>query len=167
MVDRYLLEISDYEELQDLIEVNTIALKTLPEEEQAVGLWGSLTSHKGQLLAIIGKPEECLRELEDSYNRRSGDVPFKPLESTWAATNVGRGFATLNKFDKALEWYEIAREHFVSWAKDQPDHELKLPADTMVQIGTVLLWAGRRVEAHKITTEALGSNEPENWSDTP
>ncbi|KAK1771978.1 hypothetical protein QBC33DRAFT_616154 [Phialemonium atrogriseum] len=44
---RYLLELNSYEELADLIEINTMALSTLPEQQQTIGLQGSLTSHRG------------------------------------------------------------------------------------------------------------------------
>ncbi|KAG4440806.1 hypothetical protein IFR05_003734 [Cadophora sp. M221] len=42
------------DDLADLIEVNTMALNTLPPEDQAIGLQGSLTSHRGQWLLRLG-----------------------------------------------------------------------------------------------------------------
>jgi hypothetical protein len=54
MMGSYLLEINSHVDLEDLIEVNTLALTTLPKEEQTVSPQGSLTSHKGQLLVFIG-----------------------------------------------------------------------------------------------------------------
>jgi hypothetical protein len=107
--DRYLLEINTYTELEDLIQVNTMALGTLPQEEQIIGLQGSLTSHTGQLLIRLGKPFEGVEWLKKSYEIRTHDVPFNPRESAWAAENAANGIATLNDFAEAIRWYELAR----------------------------------------------------------
>ena len=51
--NRYLLEINAYPELEDLIQVNTLALSNLAQEDQTIGIRGSFTSHRGQLLVRL------------------------------------------------------------------------------------------------------------------
>lgn len=84
---RYLLEINSLDDLADLIEVNTMALNALPLKYQAIRQ-SSITSHRGQLLLRLGKPEEGVQCLEKLYEIRSHDVPFNARESAWAANNV-------------------------------------------------------------------------------
>ncbi len=163
------MELYSHEELADLIEVNTLALNSLPQEEQAVGLWGSLTSHKGQLLVFLGNPEEGVTWLRKSYEIRSRDVPFNPRESAWAAINAAMGIATLNNFDEAIQWHEKGHAHFMGWASEQTNRSWELPADSTCSYGAILFWAGHKKRAREIITKALKlaeAEEPFNWAVT-
>lgn len=60
------------------MDVNTMALESLPESQRLAGLQGSLTSHKGQVLCRLGSPEKGVVWLKKSYEIRSHDVPFSP-----------------------------------------------------------------------------------------
>ena len=55
--DRYLLETSGYIELKNLIDINTIALKTLPEKDRTVDIRASLASHHGPAALPHGESE--------------------------------------------------------------------------------------------------------------
>ena len=107
--NRYLLEINAYPELQDLIEVNTLAFSTLAQGDQTIGIRESLTSYRGQLLVRLGRVSEGVEWLKKSYNVRARDIPFNPRELAWAAENAGNGIATINSFSEAIEWHELAR----------------------------------------------------------
>ncbi|KAF2259245.1 NB-ARC and TPR domain protein [Lojkania enalia] len=164
---RYLLEMNSYEELEDLIEVNTLALDTLPQEQQTVGLQGSLTSHRGQLLIRLGKAEEGVKWLKKSYEIRSHDKPFNPRESSWAADNVAVGIATLNNFTEATKWHERARDHFLEWSNKQPKNKGEWPAEIMNSMGLGLVWSGQSQRARDLMMGALEqveSTEPYNWA---
>ncbi|KAI1131412.1 hypothetical protein F5Y10DRAFT_286779 [Nemania abortiva] len=166
MCQRYLLELHSYSELEDLIEVNMMAMETLPKEE-ADGLRASLTSHKGQSLVFIGKPEEGTKWLEESYEIRRCADPFNPRESAWAASNVAMGYATLNRFEEAIKWHEETRIHFMSWAKKQTDRKWKLPADTTCYRGLAYFWAGQTETARETICEAqklAEEEEPFSWA---
>ncbi|KAI1408047.1 hypothetical protein F5Y13DRAFT_205132 [Hypoxylon sp. FL1857] len=164
---RYLLELNSYDELADLIEVNTIALNTLPEEERSISLQGSLTSHKGQLLVRLGNAEEGVTWLKKSYEIRNRDVPFNPRESSWAADNAAAGFATLNDFAEAMKWHELARDHFKEWSDRQAENTGEWPAEIMNSMGLSLVWSGQSKRARDLMNEALAqveSTEPYNWA---
>lgn len=111
--NRYLLEIDAYPELEDLIQVNTLALSTLLQEDQTISIQGSLISHRGQLLVRLGRTSEGVEWLKKSYNVRTSDKPFNPQESAWAAENAGNGIATINSFSDAIKWQELARTHWL------------------------------------------------------
>ena len=164
---RYLLEINAYEDLEDLIEVNRMALEALPPEEQIIGLQGSLTSHTGQMLVRLGKPEEGVQWLRKSYEIRSHDKPFNPRESAWAAENAGNGIATLNEFAEAIEWLERARDHWLEWSNTQTTEKGEWPACIKKSLGMTLVWAGYSARARHITTLAMQqieSTKPYNWA---
>ncbi|KAI1418796.1 NB-ARC and TPR domain protein [Xylaria sp. FL1777] len=164
---RYLLELNSYDELADLLEVNRLAMNTLPKLEQTVGLQGSLTSHQGQLLVHLGKAEEGVKWLKESYNVRRGDVPFNPRESSWAADNIATGLATLNRFAEAMQWQELARNHFQEWSNLQTDRKGEWPAEIMNSMGLGLVWSGKAKQARELMDGALlqvESVEPYNWA---
>ena len=165
--NRYLLEINAYSELDDLIQVNRIALSSLPKEEQTIGLQGSLTSHTGQLLVRIGKPVEGVEWLKKSYEIRSHDDPFNPRESAWAAENASNGIASLNKFNEAIRWQELARDHWLSWSDQQTVSRGEYPACLKKSIAMILAWAGQLGRARAICDQAIqqiDSTEPYNWA---
>jgi len=170
---RYLLELSEYEELEDLIQANTVAMDSLlPVEQQQpiAGLRASLASHRGQLLCRTGRPEEGVKWLEKSYELRSShdSEPFDPRESAWAADNLATGLATLNKFEEAMVWFNRARDHYRVWSEQQSGPSKGLPAVTLLRsMGTALIWCGRAEEARRLLDQALeqiGTTEPYNWA---
>ncbi|KAH6626633.1 Tetratricopeptide-like helical [Chaetomium sp. MPI-SDFR-AT-0129] len=165
---RYLLELSSYEELESLVDANTIALSTLPEEQQTTGLQGSLTSHKGQLLVRIGKAEEGVVWLKKSYDIRGRAIPFNHGESTWAACNAATGIATLNQFEEAIEWYERCSAHFKTWSyQQQAERKGEGSADIKTNLAQCLVWFGQPGRARELLDEALAEynvTEPFNWA---
>ncbi len=164
---RYLLEINAYTELEDLIDVNTMALSTLPQEDQTAGVQGSLTSHTGQLLVRLGKPTKGVEWLRKSYEIRSHDQPFNPRESAWAAENAANGIATLNEFPEAIKWYELARDHWLEWSNKQSTDRGAWPACIKKSMGMALVWAGQSKRARDVVDLALQqieSTEPYNWA---
>ncbi|KAM0335642.1 hypothetical protein ACHAQA_000691 [Verticillium albo-atrum] len=164
---RYLLEINSYTDLEALIEVNFAALATLPVEDQTIGLQGSLTSHRGQLLVRLGNSSEGVQWLRKSYEIRSHAVPFNSRESAWAAENAANGIASVNDFATAIVWHEKARDHWMQWSKDNGPDPTGWPAVLKKSMGTTMIWAGKRDQARDIMTEALRqieSTEPYNWA---
>jgi hypothetical protein len=57
--------------------MNTIAVATIPTQPHTiqVDLEGSLASHRGQVLAHIGKAEEGVKDLKLAYDLFATDQP--------------------------------------------------------------------------------------------
>lgn len=125
---RYLLEINALTELNNLIQINTLVFNSLPKAEQTIGLQGSLTSHRGQLLVRLGKSVEGVEWLRKSYAIRFHDEPFNPRESAWAAENAGNGIASLNNLPDAIQWQEKAQNHWAEWSNQQETGKGSYPA---------------------------------------
>ncbi|KID93400.1 NB-ARC and TPR domain protein, partial [Metarhizium majus ARSEF 297] len=58
---RYLIETNGYNDLLDLLEVNAMAIPTIPPQPWSIQieLEGDLASHRGQALARVGRAEQC------------------------------------------------------------------------------------------------------------
>lgn len=161
------MEINAYTDLDDLVDVNSMALKTLPEQEDTVDLHGSLTSHKGQVLSRTGKPVDGVKWLKDSYEIRGHAVPLNLQLSAWAASNVANGLGCINEFSEAIEWEEIARDHWLDWSEKNGQDKNNWPASMKKGMGTTLIWAGKRDQARAVLDQALRqieSTEPYNWA---
>jgi predicted Zn-dependent protease len=149
------------------MEVNTIALESLPQDQRLVGLQASLTSHKGQVLCRLGNPEEGVVWLKKSYKIRSRDVPFNPRESAFAADNTASGFATLNDFKEADVWYSRAQYHYQEWLEQQPASNGQLAPSLLRSRAEGMIFSGRPKEARELVMQALAQIElakPFNWA---
>lgn len=154
------------DDLEDLIEVNTMALSSMPQEEQKISLQGSLTSHRGQLNLRFGKTEEGVKWLKKSYEIRSRDVPLKPLESAWAADNLAAGLGSINDFTEALKWCEIARDHYLDGTNQQKNGSEESDPTLMINTAANLFRSGQPARAKALLNAALKqieSEKPYDW----
>ncbi|KAL8926612.1 MAG: hypothetical protein Q9172_001711 [Xanthocarpia lactea] len=163
---RYLLETNEYNDLEDLINVNTLAFGTLPHHEQTIYLEAPLASYKGQLLNCLGKPSEGEVWLRKCCSLRAQAVPPKPWESTFSAKNLANGIATNHNFPEAIMWHKHARDFWYQWC-DEKGLEKNTPFELKTMMGITLIWAGHDEEARDILNQALRqieSTEPYNWA---
>ena len=164
----YLLEIKAFLDLEELIEVNRMAVDTLPPDSRVINLRGSLTSHLGQLLLQVGKPAEGVEWLRKSYEIRSKDVPFKPRESAWAAGNLADGLAANNNFPEAIKWHEKAHDHWLEWSNVHTSSPGSWPIGLKNSMAMNLIWAGpseykRARETIMQSKHEIDSTEPFDW----
>jgi hypothetical protein len=143
-----------------------MAMKTIPKQAHSVQveLEQELPSHRGQLLARIGRPEEGIKDLEVSYEVIKTDDPAHPrfwIEMAWGAENLANGVATVNDWPRAVKLQEEARDN---WLKGDPSSWAAILKKSM---GTTLLWAGQLDRARVVLTEGIKqveSTEPYNWA---
>lgn len=163
---RYLLEINSLDDLEDLIKVNTLALSSMPKEEQTIGLRGSLTSHRGQLNLRIGKAEEGVKWLKESYEIRSHDITSKVVELAWAADNLAAGLGSINDFQEALKWCDIARNHYIE-GKNQRNEGTEEPDPTLMINNAANLFRSGQLELARVLLNAalkqIESEKPYDW----
>jgi uncharacterized protein HemY len=162
-----LLEVNLYKELEDLLEVDQIALDTVPIEEQTNDMPSSITSYKGQLYVRTGKAIEGMEILKKSYGIRARAVPEDVRETAWALENAGNGIATTNALEESLQWQERAIATWLRWAETQSSEKDVYPAVLKKSYGMVLVWAKRYEKARKILEEGIQqieSTKPYNWA---
>lgn len=164
---RYLLETNLYKELEDLLEVDEMALKTVPIEEQTNDMPSSITSYKGQLYVRTGKAIEGMKILKKSYDIRAGAVPEDVRETAWALENAGNGIATTNALDEAIIWLERSISTWLRWAETEGPEKGVYPAVLKKSYGMILVWAGQYEKARTVLEEGIQqieSTTPYNWA---
>lgn len=137
------------------------------EHSAKINLEGTLASHKGQLLARIGKPEEAVKYLKLSYDMFATDKPYNPRELAWCAGNLANAVATTNDWTSAVMWQEKARDHWLYHSIQNNMNPTEWPAILKKGMGTTLLWAGQPSRAREVLTEAfeqVESQQPYNWA---
>ncbi|KAL6409723.1 NB-ARC and TPR domain protein [Ilyonectria robusta] len=166
---RYLIETSGYNDLFDLLDVNAMAIATIPSQPLSIqiDLEGELASHKGQALARVGRVEDGVMQLRKSYEIFAKDQPRNLREEAWCAENLADGIASANNFLDAISFQEKARDHWLDWAKDNGENRTEWPAILKWGMGTNLIWGGQNYRARDILTQGLGQLEaakPYNWA---
>ncbi|KAF2722639.1 NB-ARC and TPR domain protein [Polychaeton citri CBS 116435] len=166
---RYLIECNGYNDLLALVEVNHMALQTIPPQPWTVyvDLEGSLASHWGQVLGRTGQAEEGVKHLKVAYDLFCKDDPRNLQEEAWCAENLADGYASTNDFLDALKFQEEARDRWLDWAKDNSKDKTEWPAILKWGMGNNLIWAGRNGEAKDILSQGLDqleAAEPYNWA---
>ncbi|KAI0100214.1 NB-ARC and TPR domain protein [Nemania sp. FL0031] len=166
---RYLIETNGYNDLLDLVEVNAMAILTIPTQPQSIqiDLEGSLASHRGQALARVGRAEEGVKYLRSAYEIFANDQPRNLREEAWCAENLADGMASMNNFHEAMIFQEKARNHWLDWAKDNSDDKTEWPAILKWGMGTNMIWAGMNSQSKEVLTQGLAQLEaasPYNWA---
>ncbi|RSL45339.1 hypothetical protein CEP54_014315 [Fusarium duplospermum] len=109
---RYLVEIADYVELEDLLSVALGALEELPRSETKqrindlatiVGATGLLWGHRG----FFGRAIPFVRRANKLQSERE-DKNWNSL--SWSEVNLGNVLASAGEYDEALEWELKAEE---------------------------------------------------------
>ncbi|KAI1114464.1 P-loop containing nucleoside triphosphate hydrolase protein [Nemania sp. NC0429] len=166
---RYLIETNGYNDLLELVEVNALAMPTIPEQPRniQVDLEGSLASHTGQALGRVGRLHEGVVKLRLAYDLYCTDEPRNLREEAWCAENLADGLASLNKFSEAVAFQEKARDCWLEWARGNSEDKTEWPAILKWGMGNNLVWAGPVSRAQDVLLEGLDqleSAKPYNWA---
>jgi tetratricopeptide (TPR) repeat protein len=156
-----------YKELEDLLEVDQMALDTVPIEDQTNDMPSSITSYKGQLYVRTGKAIQGMEILKKSYDIRAGFIPEDIRETAWALENAGNGIATANALDEAITWLERSIATWLRWDETEGPEKGVYPAVLKKSYGMILVWAGHYEKARKLLEEGvqqIESTTPYNWA---
>ncbi|EEP78975.1 predicted protein [Uncinocarpus reesii 1704] len=167
--EKYLIETNGYNDLLDLLEVNAMAIPTIPPQPKSIqaDIEGDLASHRGQALARVGRAEEGVKELKLSYEIFASSQPRNLREEAWCAESLADGIASMNNYPEAVIFQEKAREHWLEWAKDNSADTTEWPAILKWGMGNNLIWAGENQRSRDILTQGLEQLEgakPYNWA---
>lgn len=165
----YLIETNGYNDLLDLLEVNSMAIRTIHLQERStqIELEGDLASHSGQALVRVGRTQEGVEQLELAYELFSTEQPRNLREEAWCAENLADGIASMNNFREAVALQEKARQHWLQWAKDNSEDKTEWPAILKWGMGTNIVRAGQTHRERNILTQGLSQLEaakPYNWA---
>lgn len=150
-----------------MIEVNKLAVGTIPASKVSNTFLGALYSHHGQLLTRIGKGKEGVLWLRKSYETFALDLPESLLDVAWAADNAATGIASINEFEEAMRWYDSARDQWIEWHNKQPGSVGSWTPILKTSIARGWFWGGRILEARQLATDSLQQIEatkPYSWN---
>ena len=165
----YLIETNGYNDLLDLLEVNAMAILTMPPQPRSIqiDLAGELASHRGQAPVRGGRAEQGLQHLKLAYELFATDEPRNLREEAWGAENLADGIASTNNFPEAVRFQEEARDHWLDWAKHNSEDKMEWPAILKWGMGTNLIWAGQHHRSRSVLVEGIRQLEaakPYNWA---
>ena len=161
-----MLEINAHELLEELVEADAIALRSLPSEDQTWDMRGSITSYKGQLYLHTGRALEGVEIQKESYKIRTMAVPQDHRETAWGALNAANAIASTNDFAEAAIWNERAINHWLEFDRASEDKGI-YPPSFKRSSALSLLWSGHHKRARTLLEHALRqveTSDPFDWA---
>ncbi|KAL6832199.1 P-loop containing nucleoside triphosphate hydrolase protein [Trichoderma camerunense] len=163
---RYLYEINAFKELEDVCELNLLAVETLNDQEQAIDIKASTLSHQANMYESIGRVEEAIELNTKGYNMRLEEEPRKGGLLGGFEQNLGYNYNTANQHEKALMWFERS---YITWAEwnEKEGREADWPTVTKKNTARCLVYLGRYEEAQSlldISIREFKQEKPLNWA---
>ncbi|KAK4059480.1 hypothetical protein Trihar35433_10756 [Trichoderma harzianum] len=163
---RYLYEINAFKELEDVCELNLLAVDTLDDQEQAIDIKASTLSHRANMYESIGRVEEAIELNTKGYNMRLKEEPCKGGLLGGFEQNLGYSYNTGNQHETALKWFEKSRVTWTEWNVKE-DREADWPTVTKKNTARCLVYLGRYEEAQSlldVSIREFKQEKPLNWA---
>ncbi|KAJ4312434.1 hypothetical protein N0V84_009926 [Fusarium piperis] len=112
---RYLYEINALKDLQDMCEVNLLAVETLDDKEQANDITAWTLSLQASMYESTGKAQKAIELNMKGYEMRLGEVPLKGGLLGGFEQNLAYNYNTANDHETALRWFEKSRDTWIAW----------------------------------------------------
>ena len=159
------MEINAHETLEELVEADAIALRSIPHEDQTWDMRGSITSYKGQLYLHTGRARQGVEIQKESYKIRTMAVPLDLKEAAHGAMNAANAIASTNDFAEATNWYEKAIAHWLESVQASESRSV-YPSFFKRGFAHCLIWSGDCQKARTLLEQALSQveqSEPFDW----
>ncbi|KAK4060264.1 uncharacterized protein Triagg1_10814 [Trichoderma aggressivum f. europaeum] len=163
---RYLYEINAFKELEDVCELNLLAVDTLEDQEQAIDIKASTLSHHASMYESIGRVEEAIELNIKGYNMRLEEEPRKGGLLGGFEQNLGYNYNTANQHETALVWFEKSRVTWTAWNVNE-GREADWPTVTKKNTARCLVYLGRYEEAQSlldVSIREFKQEKPLNWA---
>ncbi|KAL6695359.1 pfs domain-containing protein [Trichoderma pleuroticola] len=163
---RYLYEINAFKELEDVCDLNLLAVETLDDQAQAIDIKASTLSHQASMYESIGRVEEVIELNTRGYNMRLEEEPRKGGLLGGFEQNLGYNYNTANQHETALVWFEKSRVTWTSW-NIQEGREADWPTVTKKNTARCLMYLGRYEEAQSlldVSIREFKQEKPLNWA---
>jgi tetratricopeptide (TPR) repeat protein len=96
------------DDLQKLCDVNTVAVKTVANQDLQADLKASVLSHQANLYESLGKVDDAIKWNNEAYDIRLHEEPPKYHLIASFENNLGVCFNTANDHVRALEYFRKA-----------------------------------------------------------
>ncbi|OPB46038.1 hypothetical protein A0O28_0061580 [Trichoderma guizhouense] len=163
---RYLYEINAFQELEDVCELNLLAVETLDDQEQAIDIKASILSHQASMYESIGRVEEAIKLNTKGYNMRLKEEPRKGGLLGGFEQNLGYNYSTANQHETALIWFKKSRVTWTEWNVKE-GREADWPTVTKKNTARCLVYLGRYEQAQSlldVSIREFKQEKPLNWA---
>ncbi|KAF2688084.1 hypothetical protein K458DRAFT_295015, partial [Lentithecium fluviatile CBS 122367] len=163
---RYLYEMNALRELEDVCEVNLLAVETLDDKEQAVDIMASTLSHQESMFESTGKVQQAIELNTKGYHMRLEEKLLKGGLLGGFEQNLAYNYNTANQHDTALTWFEKSRNTSTDWNVKE-GRKADWPAVTKKNTARCLVYLGRYDEAHELLETSIREFKQEkalNWA---
>ncbi|QYS99428.1 NB-ARC domain-containing protein [Trichoderma simmonsii] len=163
---RYLYEINAFKELEDVCELNLLAVDTLDDQEQAIDVKASTLSHQANMYESIGRVEDAIELNTKGYNMRLKEEPRKGGLLGGFEQNLGYNYNTGNQHETALKWFEKSRVTWTEWNVKEDRKRTGLQSQRRILRGVLCIWGGTRRHNHcsMFQSESSSRRKPLNWA---
>jgi hypothetical protein len=120
-----------------------LAFARIPMTQQSLAVKAFLSSNSGLLAIMAGQGVSGLTQLHGSYDCLKQEIAPRSSELSRAATNIGNGFGSLNKFSEALSWHERAGDYWKELDSVQVLGRAQLPIHINLDLGATHIWSGQ------------------------
>lgn len=164
----FLLETQNWRELEDLVNVNKIAMATLSEPGKEIYLLSSTEIHVASMWAFRGRFNTALESLLTAHSLKLAESIIDLQNTCWIEDNLATIYGCLGDFDTAIVWIKRSCATWKRWS-ESTGVEFKCPPLLKLTHGRILAHGGRLDEAREKLTEAMNgllSAEPFVWAPT-
>ncbi|KAE8313083.1 hypothetical protein BDV41DRAFT_577036 [Aspergillus transmontanensis] len=163
---RYLYETNAVEELEDVCEVNLLAVETLDNSELATDIAASTLSHQVSMYESTGGVHKAIELNAKGYKMRLGERPLKGGLLGGFEQNLGYNYNTANDHHTARTWFERSRDTWIALNVKQ-GREADWPTVTMRNMARCFVYLGQYDKARELLDMAINEfkrGQPFNWA---
>ncbi|KAE8340509.1 hypothetical protein BDV24DRAFT_164242 [Aspergillus arachidicola] len=163
---RYLYETNAVEELEDVCEVNLLAVETIDNSELATDIRASTLSHQASMYKSTGGVHKAIELNIKGYSMRLGERPLKGGLLGGFEQNLGYSYNTANDHHTALTWLERSRDTWIA-SNVKQGREADWPTVTTKNIARCFVYLGHYDKARELLDIAIYEfklEKPLNWA---
>ena len=161
-----MVESHNFEDLEDMCEVNRIAMSTLEPSEETVDLECTILSHIAIKHESLGNSKKALDIATKGYRLRLEQRPPNQVILAWTENNLGYTSNSANDHKKAAWYFERARSRWGSM-RGLDSKPILWPTTQKTNLGRCLVYLCKYEEAQCTLEEAIKEfkfNHPVNWA---
>lgn len=145
--------------------VNLVAVKTLPDANNAADITASILSHLAQMNETLGLADKAVELNKQGLELRLKEVPLKLALVASFENNLGCAYSTANDHENALASLKRSVETWNRAMEQEGKAPYRDPVTT-ANLGRCLFYLGKHTEARQqvdLAIAELKKEKPVNW----
>ncbi|RGP66019.1 tetratricopeptidelike helical [Fusarium sporotrichioides] len=162
---RYLYESNAFQDLEDMCNVNLIAVETLDDREKFKEILPHIYSHQANMYEGLGQAEKAIELNKRAFEIRLQEQPVKQVLCYGLEANLGYTHNTAGNHELAMDWFEKARNRWLKYVAEVDDKDAYPPV-LKKNTARCLLYLGKTNEARDLlekSIEEFKNSKPFNW----